>query len=115
MPTAFKISFENKNSSLQINDVVHVSDVDPITKTLGPHSVLGVIKRIEGNSLFVEVDASYSGAAQDIENMFVFFSKPIQVNESSLKGYYADITLRNESKKYAELFAVSSEIALSSK
>ena len=48
-------------------------------------------------------------------NSFILFSKPIQINESSVKGYYADVTLENHSRKRAELFAVSSEIAPSSK
>lgn len=46
---------------------------------------------------------------------FIFFSKNITVNESSLKGYYADLTLENSSNKKAELFAVTSNITVSSK
>ena len=43
------------------------------------------------------------------------FSKPIHINESGLKGYYADVTFRNPSKERAELFAISSEAVISSK
>ena len=47
--------------------------------------------------------------------MVILFAKDIRANESSLKGYYADVTFTNRSTKRAELFAVSSEIVLSSK
>ena len=46
---------------------------------------------------------------------FVLFAKKAEVNESSLKGYYADVTFENHSNTYVELFAISSDIALSSK
>ena len=47
--------------------------------------------------------------------VFLVFSKSIEVNESSVKGYYADVTLENHSREKAELFAISSEIVPSSK
>ena len=43
------------------------------------------------------------------------FSKPNTFNTSSLKGYYAEIRLDNNSTKKVELFAVGSEITQSSK
>ena len=46
---------------------------------------------------------------------FILFSKPIQIEESGLKGYYANVTFENASKTYAELFTISSETVLSSK
>ena len=47
--------------------------------------------------------------------MFILFSKPIQVEESGLKGYYANVTFENNSKTPVELFAISSEASISSK
>ena len=49
------------------------------------------------------------------ENNYILFSKPITINESSLKGYYADITFENYSNTKTELFAISSEAVPSSK
>jgi|14_taG_2_1085336.scaffolds.fasta_scaffold148139_1 hypothetical protein len=46
---------------------------------------------------------------------FIMFQKNNKANLSSLKGYYAEATLENNSKEKAELFAVSSEIVQSSK
>ena len=46
---------------------------------------------------------------------YLMFSKNKVANTSGLLGYYADITLSNDSKKRAELFSVGSEVAISSK
>ena len=48
-------------------------------------------------------------------NDYLFFSKDNRANMSSLLGYYAEVKFRNNSKTEAELFAISSEIAESSK
>ena len=46
---------------------------------------------------------------------YIFFAKPKQINESSVKGYYADLTMRNDSMEKASLYCVSSQITPSSK
>jgi hypothetical protein len=46
---------------------------------------------------------------------FMTFSKNKQANSSGITGYYAEGTWKNNSKIEAELFAVGSSIALSSK
>ena len=49
-----------------------------------------------------------------LDNFFMF-QKPSEQNVSSLKGYYAEVTLTNNSTAKQELFAVGSEITISSK
>ena len=46
---------------------------------------------------------------------FIMFSKSNQANLSSLLGYYAEVTLSNDSPHEAELFATSTEFSESSK
>ena len=46
---------------------------------------------------------------------FIMFSKSTQANRSSLLGYYAEVTLGNDSPDIAELFMVSTEASESSK
>ena len=43
------------------------------------------------------------------------FSKNKSANNTSLVGYFAEVKLRNNSTDRAELFALSSEVAQSSK
>ena len=45
----------------------------------------------------------------------MLFSKNQLVNMSSLLGYYADATLKNDSTNKAELFSINSDITESSK
>ena len=106
------IQFESKiNPSLQVFDTAYVSTIDPITNITTEPQLLGKVLDVQTNSIVVELEGTVTLAA----GMFLLFSKSIEVNESGLKGYYADVTFKNSSKKYAELFAISSEIVPSSK
>ena len=107
-----QISFSHKlNASLQINDIAWVCNVGPGNIQSGQLDKLGIINDIQGSVLTVDAD----DGVICVPEMFLLFSKPIQVNESGLKGYYADVTFKNSSKTYAELFAISSEIVPSSR
>ena len=46
---------------------------------------------------------------------FILFTKDSKVNTSGILGYFAEVELRNDSLKTAELFSVGSEIFESSK
>jgi len=99
------------NPSMQIGDAAYTCSVSNGIVTNEPEAI-GVITNIVGSTISVD-DSLGSGTPSSDE--FFFFSKSIEANESSLKGYYADVTFKNESKKYAELFAISSEVIPSSK
>ena len=64
---------------------------------------------------FIVIDKALTTLPIINDGDFISFSKDNRVNESSLKGYYAAVTLENSSNKKAELFAVSSEVVPSSK
>ena len=115
MPT--KIFLNNKvNPSVQIGDMAYVANVGPGGVTTTPQS-LGEIINLNSGYITVNKDASWLNInfPLGISGMFLLFAKRIEANESSLKGYYADVTFQNYSNGYVELFAVSSDIALSSK
>ena len=110
----YKFTFNNNslNASLQIGDNVYYA-----TSSLGVLStplLAGVVININTIANGFEIIAE-TGTVVVPSGSFILFSKPIKINESSIKGYYADVTLENNSKKYAELFAVSSEVVPSSK
>ena len=105
------------NCSMQIGDTAWIVPTQTIGGATVPYLVsrekLGEIIDIGISSVTVQL---LSMPPQFSWNSYYFyFSKPIEVNESSLKGYYADVTLENSSHTYAELFAISSEVAPSSK
>jgi len=104
------VIFTPINSSVQVGDLVHYA-IDS-GGVLSATTQVGVITGFT-QSGYINVSASDTVSIPN--NPFILFSKPIQINESSVKGYYADVTLKNSSTKRAELFALSSEIVPSSK
>ena len=48
-------------------------------------------------------------------NDYIFFGKENKVNISGVRGYYAEVEMKNDSSLAAKLFAVGSEISQSSK
>ena len=100
------------NSSVQVGDLIHYA-IDGGSDVLSNTTQMGVITGFTSSGY---INASVDASILPIpDNPFILFSKPIQINESSVKGYYADVTLENHSNKRAELFALSSEIVPSSK
>ena len=114
MPVQYTtIGFNNPvNSSLQVGDFVYVSN---ILSGGAIDTPVFVGKVLEVNPTNIMIDKSPTVAPIITVNQYILFSKPIEINESSLKGYYADVTLENSSSKKTELFAVSSEVVPSSK
>ena len=116
-----EITFNKKrNNSLQVHDVLYYAEV--INGVTTKPEVWGEIVDMydETSSSFkvmttpsADVALGYGTIIND--NTYFLFSKNAKVNESSLKGYYADVTFQNHSKKRAELFAIGSEIVISSK
>ena len=109
-----KITFNNPiNSSLQQGDTIHYSSAQAGPTLVEPQEFGPVVEvNHTFNYIVVEQDiTSFDFQSQD----FVFFSKNVSTNESSLKGYYADVTLENNSSTKSDLFAVSSEVTISSK
>jgi hypothetical protein len=99
-----------RNTSLQVGDIIYY---------LGTNGT--AIKRIgklisKTNSVIVcEIDASPVGDISQLSNnSYIFFSKDSIINTSGLLGYYAEINFSNDSTEHAELFAVNSEIFISS-
>ena len=111
---AKKIQFNGKiNPSLQINDFAWGAPLDTTTGITVKQELIGHVTQILPSEITVD-NTNNPGTIVNVAD-FLMFSKPIEVNKSSVQGYYADVTLQNASNKYAELFAISSEVSPSSK
>ena len=101
------------NSSIQVGDTIYVSSVETLNEIneqiAGTPDAHGVVVSI--GSSWIES----SGPDPIDAGAFITFSKNNLVNTSGLKGYYATVELTNNSTRPAELFAVSSNITVSSK
>tara|TARA_R100001463_G_C3501116_1_gene219051 strand:+ start:700 stop:1035 length:336 start_codon:yes stop_codon:yes gene_type:complete len=108
--TNIDLNIAQLNASLQIGDLAYTSNITAANVLEQPPVYIGKIVDINSSGVSVYGPAGVAEAGQ-----FLSFSKDNTVNESSLKGYYASVTFKNDSNKYAELFAVGSEVAPSSK
>ena len=106
----------SKNCSLQVKDYAYVSSVLAGGRTSEP-KFIGEILDVQSGYIIVDKDISALNIQfpLGISGMFLMFEKRIEANDSSLKGYFANITFENYSNQYAELFAISSEVNASSK
>ena len=129
-------NLKNLNTSLQIGDAVYAHGVNEqiaggLQQTngdTGTTEFIGVLRKIETISsnhykLHVDDDPTKHPFSNDNpytglyylpkDNDFIMFSK-FEQGDSGVLGYYAKARFVNDSKKKAELFAVSSEIIINS-
>lgn len=105
--------FQSIDVPIAIGDLAYYCIISADGVALNEPTLIGTIVEIDLDDMYITIDAN-SGIVVT-NGMFILFSKPVQVEESSLKGYYANVTFENASKTYAELFAISSETVISSK
>ena len=107
---ADRINFSKKiNDSVQAGDNLYYSDV--VSGVASSPTLVGEITEI--GEKHVVVDTLVAGLVAG--DTFFMFQKPVEENVSSLKGYYAESTFTNNSITKQELFAVGSEVTMSSK
>ena len=105
------LTFPNHlNVSIQVGDTTYYSNDVNGTDI----QVMGLVTAIdrEFNSVTTEIDPN---TTRPTLNSFILFSKTSEANTNSLTGYYLYSQLRNNSKDYAEIFSVGTEIFESSK
>lgn len=126
---ALNIAIENDigNVSLQIGDIAYFAEVSEISAvgvsatSAGPRSGITysndftIIGEITDINLVQGVITIEDELNIPSDGDFLMFSKSKAANNTSLLGYYAEVKMNNNSEEAAELFSLSSEIAISSK
>ena len=117
-----KFTTSINNASLQIGDTAYFVAYSSLTSQNNEQNSstdlpieLGRIQSIGTDYITLDYTTLGTGASALGEDDFIMFSKNKTVNNASMLGYYAKIQLKNSSPREAELFALSSEIAESSK
>tara|TARA_R110002020_G_scaffold85189_8_gene210389 strand:+ start:1431 stop:1802 length:372 start_codon:yes stop_codon:yes gene_type:complete len=111
------------NVSCQVGDTayyVQTADISNTQFTINSNNVIeiGQIRQIDNptsNAPTMICDTTLSFASTDNDNRFILFSKDNKANLSSILGYYADVKMVNNSKKHAEMHAITSDSFESSK
>ena len=104
------------NDSLQIGDMAYF-----ITPT-----GLGGFQQLNATPIFIgpvmaftlttiTVDELNPGGQVPSPGDFIMFGKDTSANISGLVGYFAEVKIKNNSNKKAEMFCISSEVTPSSK
>jgi len=95
------------NVSLQkdTEDIVYFLDTDGAKRRIGP------CINITGNVVTCNIEP---WRKRPIAGSYIFFGKENIINSSGLAGHYAEVEMENTSTVKKELFAVNSEIFLSS-
>ena len=120
-----KLTFTNPlNQSLQVGDTIWYIDGQDINQA-GGYDVadnnnilkLGIVEELSNQyrAHQVTISNSFTVGTPDLTNAFIMFSKDNSANLTSLTGYYALAKFENNSEEKAELYAVGSEISISSK
>ena len=116
------------NTSVQVGDTIYSINVSNdgtafntfITADLQTALEIGYIWQITNRDGLtsgtpISIDVIQTGSANIPANSFIMFSKNKAANTSGLKGYYAEITLKNYvTLDHVELFSVAAGIAASS-
>ena len=106
---ADKINFsQNINVSVQVGDTLYYTNV---TGGAGNLIEIGPITEVGSNFVVVDGPGTTPTFATDL---FFMFKKP-NLNNSSVKGYFAEARIATNSNVKTELFTLGSEITQSSK
>ena len=119
MPTTL-IFNEPINTSVQIGDIAYYI----LTNAVGGYDIadtdnlheIGVITQIEnpstGGAYFIVCDG-----VNPPTGAFIMFAKDSKTNTAGIKGYYAEVKMRNQgsTSEKVELFVVGAEVSESSK
>jgi len=101
------INFNQKlNTSLQTGDVVYYQKNGEIVE-------LGVCKAISSDRYNFTVDVADTVSRPSIGDYFMFAKNNV-INSNGVLGYNANVKMTNDSIDFAELYAVNSEINISS-
>lgn len=96
------------NTSLQPTDIIY------ILRDGESHKVkLGTCVSVASDRKSFVVDVLNSAGAVD-ENTYFMFNKNNVINSNGLIGYHATVTMKNTSTEFCELYAVNSEVSISS-
>tara|TARA_R100000278_G_C5390482_1_gene135870 strand:+ start:190 stop:516 length:327 start_codon:yes stop_codon:yes gene_type:complete len=103
------LTFANPiQDSLQVNDMVYYQNPEAGSTPVQ----MGLCTAVTNNSLTCNISGTLPRPdGQD----FILFSKDNQGNTSALRGYFANVEMRNDDTSQCELYTVGTEVFESSK
>ena len=111
----------NINASVQVGDLMYytpqsvLNGAGGITSASNAALLVGTIWDHTLTTVSVLYDDNNNVNPQPVAGDYLFFGKSAVVNNTRLRGYYMEVLLANDSKEFAELYSLSSDIEESSK
>tara|TARA_R100001509_G_C4834271_1_gene204334 strand:- start:464 stop:811 length:348 start_codon:yes stop_codon:yes gene_type:complete len=103
----------SNNPSLQVGDFAFHQTIDETHPVDTADNPIYIGPILDIGDMYIIVDTSLDPSTI---TGFLMYSKDKRVNNSSLNGYYAEVTFRNNDiDNRSEIFAISSEVSQSSK
>ena len=97
-------------------DIIYFVNLDVAGKQVGEVTKLGeCIAATAGTTTYTVTVQTTGTELLPVSGDYIFFGKNTEIETSGVAGYYSEIEMTNDSTAKAELFAVSSEVAVSSK
>ena len=113
------LTFSNDiNVSAQVGDVAYyVPTATSSSFTINSSSIvtIGVITVVDDVLNQITCNTNLTSSSWPSVSDFILFSKDNKANMSSLLGYYAELTIRNNSQSKAEIFQINADYFDSSK
>jgi len=109
------------NTSLQVGDLLYyapagvLSGLGGMTSTNNVSLLVGPIVMFSLTTLTVLYDDAINLNPTPLPGDYLYFGKSAVANNTRLRGYYMELKMKNDSKDFAELYSVSSNIEESSK
>lgn len=111
MPDLITMTFTNElNKSLQVGDTIYKSIIN--NEVFGEPIELGKCTILTPLTITCEIETTMF---RPIATDFILFSKDNKANLASIKGYYAEVEMKNDSIGEIELFQIGSVLTESSK
>ena len=95
-----------------IQDSVQVGDTAYYQNTAGTIVQMGLVTAVTNASISCNIGGL---VVRPTANDFILFSKDSRGNTSSIRGYYAEVKMKNDATTACELYDVGSEVFESSK
>jgi hypothetical protein len=114
MPALILTFSQPLNTSVQVGDMAYYCPPTANECTQATIVQMGLVTILDRILYKVTIDIDPAVQNPGLTD-FILFSKDAVANISSLKGYFAKATFRNNATEYAELFSVSSDTHESSK
>ena len=114
MPSITLTFAKSLNTSIQVGDTAYYCPPTANECTQASIVLIGSVNSVNRVTNVI-VCTITAGTTNPGTSDFILFSKDAVANISSLKGYFAEATFRNNSTSYAELFSVGADTHESSK